>query len=454
MRPLQLLWVAGAAAVPGQPKRECWFLHGAGEVCVDAHGHELPNCTEPSTTPDMMDGERYWGDFGGSVAMPECASFHYNHEDTVYQRFDAPALRRRVCASLCGGPGCVITDKVIFTHSAANNYLAAAIDQGDCFLGGSSDWFLANAPALGSKAADFAHSVCSNTNEALRPLTSMIHYCTDRSGAHAAAAAANPMYRSMGTDYDYRGSPLKAGALRDVMAAHASGGLCGIYPDGQSCPHHHKITCEEHDVGLCLLSKLAFAKPKTPLLCPDGLVAHCKTDKPCGIVETDGMVGLSSCQMPGKEYSSSPASRWYTNKGNHEDGTCINGDRPGADQQPCSWYQHVVRSSAEEVRGARYSCRGDGQKGCKRDPHGDHDSETSCLETCASCEAQPGVVCDRSWATTPEVVAGGAGAVLVVGAAAAGFVRWRRGRGGTDYGGRVSLLGATESSTARLAGSE
>ena len=26
MRPLQLLWVAGAAAVPGQPKRECWFL--------------------------------------------------------------------------------------------------------------------------------------------------------------------------------------------------------------------------------------------------------------------------------------------------------------------------------------------------------------------------------------------------------------------------------------------
>ena len=32
MRPLQLLWLAGAAAVPGQPKRECWFLHGAGEI--------------------------------------------------------------------------------------------------------------------------------------------------------------------------------------------------------------------------------------------------------------------------------------------------------------------------------------------------------------------------------------------------------------------------------------
>ena len=67
MRPLQLLaGIAGAAAVPGQPKRECWFLHGAGEVCVDAHGHELPNCTEPSTTPDISPSSP-------EKEMPDCA---------------------------------------------------------------------------------------------------------------------------------------------------------------------------------------------------------------------------------------------------------------------------------------------------------------------------------------------------------------------------------------------
>ena len=158
-----------AAPATTKPGPRCWFLHGAGERCLDADGRTLPpeQCPGPSTTPDMMDGAPYWGDFrpagGGGVEMPHCASLHYNHEDTVYQPFDAPALRRSVCKALCGGPGCVIVDKVLFAHSAANMYLAAALQFGDCFLGGSSDWFLANAPALGSKAADTGSSICADS---------------------------------------------------------------------------------------------------------------------------------------------------------------------------------------------------------------------------------------------------------------------------------------------------
>ena len=140
---------------------ECWFLHGAGE-------HDE---AEPTSNPNaFLDNASYWGDFGsaarrvgagslrqpaaprnegvtlqrsrghsvsparfadgaspirpgGAVPMAICGSLHFNREDTVHQAFDDPRLRQRVCTQLCGRPGCVIVDKIIFTHSAANLYL-------------------------------------------------------------------------------------------------------------------------------------------------------------------------------------------------------------------------------------------------------------------------------------------------------------------------------------------
>eukprot|EP01045_Picozoa_sp_COSAG04_P035006 COSAG04_NODE_7902_length_1048_cov_1.869336_1_plen_252_part_01 len=139
------------ASIAEEDKPECWWLHGAGETCPDGP------CPGPTSDPAMADGELYWGDFGGSnVPMACCKSRHFNHEETVHQTFDEPALRRSVCSQLCpppGGKGCIIVDKVLFTHSAANLYLAAALDHGDCFLGSSSDWYAVNAPALGSAVA-------------------------------------------------------------------------------------------------------------------------------------------------------------------------------------------------------------------------------------------------------------------------------------------------------------
>jgi hypothetical protein len=401
------LLLRAATGMSGAPK-ECWFLHGAGEKCVDKHGKELSECPEPSTQRDMLDGDPYWGDFGGAVTMPHCSSLHYNHADTVYQRFDAPALRRSVCAALCGAPGCVIVDKIIFTHSAANLYLAAALDFGDCYLGGSSDWFLANAPTLGSRAANFASSVCSDTTvPALeRFVTSELHYCTDRTGPHAAGPGATAMFDSLTTHSLYRGPPdrssgveLSSGVLRAVMSEHASGSLCGRNPDGQKCPsgtlHTH---CAVDGAGLCALSKFAFKKPKRPLWCPIGPVAHCDTEHQCGVIENDGMVGYDSCILPNdarglpdKVYTENPGSRWYRHNGNHEDGTCVNGDLSSGDQMPCSWYQNMAKLAVEGGAGepspriSRYSCRSDGSKGCVRDAAGEYLNEASCVAQCNVC---------------------------------------------------------------------
>ncbi len=414
---LLLLMVQGAllqSQVPRKPA--CWFLHGAGEQCYASNGTVLPpeQCPGPSTTPDMMDGQPYWGDFrlpgGGGVEMPHCASLHYNHDDTVHQKFDASRLRQRVCRMLCGIPngqpaaGCVITDSVIFTHSAANNYFASALMHGDCYLGGSSDWFSVAAPALGSKVADLAAAVCRT--KALRDTTCEIHYCSDCStDSSSRKDSANPMYVSLGAHYT-NFEPLRA-----TIEAHSSGSLCGVDANGIACPAPSNNThCSTDDIGLCLLARLAYSTRALPALdcCSasstqpvDRLGANCSRVGKPSVDDSDGMVGYSECALPGREYVEDWRSRWYKMQSNHEDATCVNGAGTGDSQQPCKWYQQMAQFAVEgsgsnepnplwrSPRPDRYSCRGDGMKACVRDPNGAHLNESACVAHCEVCSPSP-----------------------------------------------------------------
>ena len=399
--PLALLLAQGSLSVGAPGKPACWFLHGAGEQCYGTDGSVLPpeQCPGPSTTPDMMDGQPYWGDFrlagGGGVEMPHCASLHYNHEDTVHQKFDASNLRWRVCRMLCGIPdgqpaaGCVITDSVIFTHSAANSYFASALMHGDCFLGGSSDWFMVTAPALGSKVADLAASVCRT--KALRSATCNIHYCSDCERG----SDANPMYVSMGTHYT-NFEPLRA-----IMQAHSSGSMCGADANGIPCPSGD-TRCTTDDVGLCLLAKLSYSTGPLPASdCCSASSTGCHHLGKAGVTESDGMVGWGSCALPGREYVENWRSRWYKMQGNHEDATCANGGGAEESKQPCKWYQQMAQFAVEgsgahepnplwrSPRPDHYSCGGDGVKGCVRDPNGIHLNETACMAHCKVCVPSP-----------------------------------------------------------------
>jgi hypothetical protein len=110
--------------------------------------------------------------------------------------------------------------------------------------------------------------------------------------------------------------------------------------------------------------------------------------------------------------------------GNHEDGTCRNGNpllaltssspdshliitsssphshliitsssphlatgdatKPG--QRPCSWYGAMVEQSVKASEGARYSCGGSASKGCIRNDTGVFGSESLCMTHCTACE--------------------------------------------------------------------
>lgn len=160
----------GTLATVAEPKN-CFFLHGAGCPSLNFMAPLPQQCPNPPSAPASGPGfgegpmtasfPEYWGELHlDPAAMTGCDSFHFNHEDTITQSFDSLHLRERTCHQLCGGPGCVITDAVVFTHSMGNLYLAAALAHGDCYLGASANWYLSNPPALGSHAAKIAEDLC------------------------------------------------------------------------------------------------------------------------------------------------------------------------------------------------------------------------------------------------------------------------------------------------------
>jgi hypothetical protein len=383
-------------------KPACWFLHGAGETAAGAATQEFPE---------------YWGGVHTHV-QDDCSSVYFNHEDTVNQPFDTHDLRKSVCKDLCGGPGCVIMNKVIFTHSAANMYLAAAFEHGDCYLGGSSDWYLSNPPALGSAAASLAVEACEDTTlnpirkaiwAAGRPALVKLGYCSDTTDSHGNHKATH-MYLSMQSEYVapkclilwnqhsllrvpvsyvYVGAEqpakLRDGVLQRVMSKHAAGGMCGVTPGGMCgglCTlcvgTQSTATCLKDYVGLCAIAKCAYTSSSTGLA-----AANCNVGQ--GVIATDGMVGFKECALPGRQYTSSADHQWYQLSGNHADGTCINGDGSASNERPCEWFSQMVKHSTGVGRPQKYSCAGRGKMGCVRDSDGQHDSEESCIRYCRAC---------------------------------------------------------------------
>jgi hypothetical protein len=61
--------------------------------------------------------------------------------------------------------------------------------------------------------------------------------------------------------------------------------------------------------------------------------------------KSDGMVALSSCQVPGKSYSGNPSSKWYKGDMNHLDGTAHNGDGSTNSKKPLTWMQNMVKNN-------------------------------------------------------------------------------------------------------------
>jgi len=263
--------------------KDCVFLHGAGNL-VDG----------PPTT-SFTD---YWGDIASFTT--QCDSWTFNHADTVTRRFDDAALVQSYCDLASDGTG-VIKNKLVFTHSMGNNIIAAAIRDGVCRFDVTSNWYLSAPPAYGSKAADMIETICDSSSwldQPIRDLAVDMHYCqNDQPGP------ANEAYVSLQTD-----DPAIQG-LADVMAAHASGAMCG-------------------DSAIGLISKYSIELEALSELVDFG-------------EDNDGMVGISECMFGYGNFTwgGDATDDFYRADCNHADLTCRNGNGDfGAARKPCSWF--------------------------------------------------------------------------------------------------------------------
>ncbi len=184
-----------------------------------------------------------------------------------------------------------------------NNILGAALRDGVCQMDNStSTWYLSAPPARGSKAANLVETICDSQSwldGPIRDIATLFHYCqNDEPGP------ANLAYVSLQTT-----DPGLVG-LADVMAAYASGVMCGTSAFG---------LVSKYSVGLEALSDLVnYGEPN------------------------DGMVAQSSCTLAqGMPFGSDPTDPFYYAAINHADATGRDGNGDfGSDRQPLKWYSN------------------------------------------------------------------------------------------------------------------
>merc|ERR1719231_486404 len=165
-----------------------------------------------------------------------------------------------------------------------NPVFAAALKNSFCSLGASSHWYAASAPWKGSQAASWVEGLCANMSIATAALTWLareLNYCD--SNNHASQS-----YRSLQVNYPGLSD------LLEVAVEHVSGALCGTSSFG-------------------ITSKYSVA-----LQALDTAVGYGEED--------DGMVGISSCLLPGKTYGEYASNPFYKAAINHADGTCRDGN--------------------------------------------------------------------------------------------------------------------------------
>jgi len=268
-----------------------YMVFGAKD-CVFLHGTGVHTTTGPVTTFPA-----YWGSVESYTT--QCASSIFIHQDTVTRPFNDPALMQAYCSlavngatgkhKIVKGLNATINNKIVFTHSYGNNVMAAAIKHGYCDFGSTSSWYEVSGPLYGSKAAYFLDQVCiGNASSILRWLADELGYCIGSTEA--------PAYVSLQpTNPDLNG-------LAGIVRARIKGAFCGDSSFGLPTKYALALTA--------LADLVQYGQPN------------------------DGMVPISSCDVTGNSYGSSPQNSWYMAGYNHADATCRNGGTP------CTWYSY------------------------------------------------------------------------------------------------------------------
>ena len=274
-----------------------------------------------------------------SVCVCVCVSV----TDTEQRGWTDKGLQAEFCAAID-----TFNPHVVVTHSMGNLIIAAGVRNkvGACTRIGTEEgqikWLSSQAPWMGSPMVTSTKAACAPTTakkgvlgkivaaaekalDVTRNIIRSVHPC----GKEKASLSLDPALKPAA------GCPTFA-QLRETAAAKLSGSICGLDAD----PLTPKQLLSFNGAGLWALQALG-----TQL----GIVNWGKDSKTALPPSTtlsgnDGLVPWSSCNIPGKAWTASPGSAFYTAAVSHQDGTCFTPDqsRLGAAKQPCNWYQRQV----------------------------------------------------------------------------------------------------------------
>ena len=292
------LWTIATVVDASSSLRKCVFIHGVGGAA-----------NTPATSSDT---KNYWG--GDDTIKPAthhlCDSYVFLHMNTVSNGWDNMDLQETVCNAAVGDndgafveSSSTISSTVVFSHSMGNLIFAGALSNKVCTLGKTSDWVSISAPWDGSSAADWVTGVCKKRGlipKILEPLAKELRYCKpDGTGVNFA-------YVALSTDYP----GILSGNLRRTAERYASASLCGTSAWG-------------------VTSKFSLALKALATVSNYGQ-------------KNDGMVGVSSCKLRDRIYSTEQYNtNYYLPSINHADATLRTRDGGKGTNSPFAWISQL-----------------------------------------------------------------------------------------------------------------
>lgn len=332
------------AATGGVTGVRCLLLHGMGITRLKYKGDSTGSIVKPYTA-NSFDGwlsmfPKYWS---AERALDGICDVRYYVTDTEQRGWTDSGLQAEYCAAIE-----TFDPHVVATHSMGNLIIAAGVrnNVGACKRIGTGEgqirWLSSQAPWLGSPMVTSTKAACAPTPakkgvlgkiaaaaqkafDVARTIIRSVHPC----GKEKASLSLDPALKPAAGTPTFK-------QLRDTAAAKLSGSICGLDAD----PLTPKQLLSLNGAGLWALQALG-----TQL----GIVDWGKDTKSALPPSTtlsgnDGLVPWSSCNIPGKAWTASPGSAFYTAAVSHQDGTCFTPDQgaKGAAKQPCNWYQRQV----------------------------------------------------------------------------------------------------------------
>lgn len=312
----------------------CLFFPGEGLDWPELDVEEKDRATHPKFVREEF--HDYWGhEIKRELTTGQrCEKVLFYDTDTSYRTWREKSLAFEFDNVIKR-----VRPHVVFAHGSGNLVLTSCIKRKlpNCdLISKKIDWYGIQAPLRGTDVAKVMRKLCP-TLVADKTFGGGVD-CVRRNDTKTGKPVIPAVY-DIAASWDGLRQKEIPGWVATIASERMRGSMCGVMATDYSKPPH---IADKTAFG-ALAKAMGARKGKTQ----KDWQARNQANARVPTYGNDGIVPLSSCKLNGnKRYEKVPTAKFYVVDGNHDFGTCSNGqvDLSG-DREPCTWMANMVKKT-------------------------------------------------------------------------------------------------------------